>query len=202
MQKKILHGRRFYWPLRKTDSVYLPFKNMQQACILYFCPNNGSKQFQTLHKGPKGPPRQKFPGQRLECIAQTHHHIFHFSAVLVIFVLILKMTPNKIHPHSIFLFSELFEGAGHQLPSWVLQLCLLRQDPRQPPFLPGGRPALLWGGWGQRIEKWKSSIVTIYQFYFRLERVVHDKVHRLRVPYWGGWPLGGGSQQQLPLTMF
>lgn len=63
MQKKILHGRRFYWPLRKTDSVYLPFKNMQQACILYFCPNNGSKQFQTLHIGPKGPPRQKFPGQ-------------------------------------------------------------------------------------------------------------------------------------------
>ena len=39
--------------------------------------------------------------------------------------------------------AELSEGPRHQLPPRVFLLRLLRQVPRQPPLLSGGRPALL-----------------------------------------------------------
>jgi len=62
----------------------------------------------------------------------------------------------------------------------MFRLCLLRQNLCEFTFLSWGRTSLL-----RR----------------RLERVVHNKVHLLRIPDRGRRQMGGGPQQQLSLTM-
>jgi len=76
--------------------------------------------------------------------------------------------------------TELFEGHGQNISSWVFCLRLLWKNLCQLSLLFGRRIALLWR---------------------RLERVVHHQMCFLWVSHWGWRSMGRGSKQQLSQPM-
>ena len=161
---------------------------MQQVCILYFCPNNGSKQFQTLTLQP---PRQNLPYQW--SLAETSAFTIFTQLKRTLKVLFLNQfcfrTVWRLWAPTSILSASAAPTAARSLPTslstWRMAYPTVRRVRME-----------------NKSDSRKNIINTYLCFYFRLERVVHDQVHCLRVSHWGWGPLGGGSQQQLPLTMF